>query len=184
VGAVPHTATLVAEPDEEVKARGRDVTSDQESVDSTGADTEPEPWIVKRLKFVRDNVHPADRKNGRYTYAEIARGTGLAQAYIGRLFAGQHTSPGGKTLTALAKFFELPMLVFLEGTDIERYFNEIRMVEALSQIGFGPVFADIVPGSPEWDQMLELFKDVLVQVQELRDARGEGVAEGDEGQRS
>lgn len=181
---MPHTATLVAEPDEEVKARGRDVTSDQKPADSEGADAEPVPWIVQRLNYLRDNVHPPGKKDERYTDADIARGTGLAKQYVGRLFAGQHPGVSGKTLTKIANFFGQPMLVFLEGTDIERYFNEIQMVEALSKIGFGPVFADIDPGSPEWDQMLELFKDVLVQVQDLRAARGEGVAEGDEGQSS
>jgi transcriptional regulator with XRE-family HTH domain len=83
----------------------------------------PKGLFAQRLDNLFRTVHPKDR--GPYTPAEVADAINAAAGervvsatYLWLLRTGERSNPTLRHLTAIAKFFGVPPVYFLPGTDI------------------------------------------------------------------
>ncbi|MDP9371653.1 MAG: helix-turn-helix transcriptional regulator [Chloroflexota bacterium] len=94
----------------------------------------PGSGLADKVNYLVSRIHPPGRE---YTHVEIAAGiaekTGISVTpeYIGQLRAGKITNPSMRTLSALARFFGVPVGTFFDEEVAERVYEEVELAAAL-----------------------------------------------------
>jgi transcriptional regulator with XRE-family HTH domain len=88
--------------------------------------------IAAKLTELFEKRRPEGRP---YTIAEVAAGTGISESTLKQLKRGLNTNPKIGTLTALAKFFDVPPTYWVSDEDPEEQFARRDLQHAMEDAG-------------------------------------------------
>ncbi|MEY9956790.1 helix-turn-helix domain-containing protein [Streptacidiphilus sp. MAP5-52] len=88
--------------------------------------------IATRLMILFERRTPKGRP---YTVAEVAEGTGISETTLKQLRRGINSNPTINTLTAIAKFFDVPPTYWVSDEDPEEQFARRDLRTAMTDAG-------------------------------------------------
>lgn len=117
---------------------------------------EGRPTLAERLDQLFDDIRPHGAGGRRYTNEEVATaireagpGIRVGGAYLSALRKGTKRNPATDLLTALARFFGVPVAYFLDDPSAARTEAEVELAKVANNLGVRHLALRALELSPE-----------------------------------